>query len=218
MTHVVILGAGIAGVSAAYALKAKLGPHDEVTVVSDKPYFHFVPSNPWIAMGWRERSDIAFPIGPYLESRGIRFIHSGVKRIQPGVIQVDLENGDVLFYDYLLVATGACALQGVAGVSDVVPGLAEYTQSVIHIDKEKKVYELEQRNAQSSLDDRQEELFRPIADRVHKIVEVYAKELNLAVVVNMTEDMVYANDVIDITTEIIRRVNADIVKNPAKPK
>jgi len=86
------------------------------------------------------------------------------------------------------------------------------------IDKEKKVYDLEQQNAQSTLDDRQEELFRPIADRVHKIVEGYAKELNLAVVVNATEDMLYANDVVDITTEIIRRVNADIVKNPAKPK
>ena len=86
------------------------------------------------------------------------------------------------------------------------------------IEKEKKVYELEQQNAQSSLDDRQEELFRPIADRVHKIVEVYAKELNLAVVVNATEDMLYASDVVDITTEIIRRVNADIVKNPAKTK
>ena len=86
------------------------------------------------------------------------------------------------------------------------------------IEKEKKVYELEQQNAQSSLDDRQEELFRPIADRVHKIVEVYAKELNLAVVVNATEDMLYASDVVDITTEIIRRVNSDIVKNPAKTK
>jgi outer membrane protein len=86
------------------------------------------------------------------------------------------------------------------------------------IDKEKKVYDLEQQNAQSSLDDRQEELFRPIADRVKKVVEVYAKELNLAVVVNATDDMLYANDVVDITTEIIRRVNADIVKNPAKPK
>ena len=86
------------------------------------------------------------------------------------------------------------------------------------IEKEKKVYDLEQQNAQSSLDDRQEELFRPIADRVRKIVEVYAKELNLAVVVNATEDMLYANDVVDITTEIIRRVNADIVKNPAKTK
>jgi sulfide:quinone oxidoreductase len=129
MTHVVILGAGIAGVSAAYALKAKLGPRDEVTVVSDKPYFHFVPSNPWVAMGWRERSDIAFPIGPYLESRGIKFIHSGVKRIQPDVIQVDLENGDVLFYDYLLIATG------VTGMTDEIPGLAEHTHSVIHIDQ-----------------------------------------------------------------------------------
>jgi len=86
------------------------------------------------------------------------------------------------------------------------------------IEKEKKVYELEQQNAQSSLDDRQEELFRQIADRVHKIVEVYAKELNLALVVNATEDMLYASDVVDITTEIIRRVNADIVKNPAKTK
>ncbi|MHB1144581.1 MAG: NAD(P)/FAD-dependent oxidoreductase [Thiobacillus sp.] len=129
MTHVVILGAGIAGVSAAYALKARLGARDEVTVVSDKPYFHFVPSNPWVAMGWRERSDIAFPIGPYLESRGIKFIHSGVKRIQPDVIQVDLENGDVLFYDTLLIATGA------TGMTDEVPGMAEHTHSVIHVDQ-----------------------------------------------------------------------------------
>ncbi|MGB9130585.1 MAG: FAD-dependent oxidoreductase [Thiobacillus sp.] len=129
MTHVVILGAGIAGVTAAYALKSKLGPNDEVTVVSDKPYFHFVPSNPWVAMGWRERADIAFPIGPYLESRGIKFIHSGVKRIQPDVIQVDLENGDVVFYDILLIATGAI------GMNDDIPGMAEHTQSVFHVDQ-----------------------------------------------------------------------------------
>src|SRR5512143_3691500 len=134
MTHVVILGAGIAGVTAAYALKSQLGPRDEVTVVSDKPYFHFVPSNPWVAMGWRERSDIAFPIGPYLESRGIKFISSGVRRIQPDVIQVDLENGDVLFYDYLLIATGA------AGVSDEIPGLAEHTHSVIHVDQAERAF------------------------------------------------------------------------------
>jgi outer membrane protein len=86
------------------------------------------------------------------------------------------------------------------------------------IDKETKVYELEQQNAQSTLDDRQEELFRPVADRVHKVIEGYAKELNLALVVNATEDMLFANDLVDITSEIVRRTNADIVKNPAKPK
>jgi sulfide:quinone oxidoreductase len=132
VTHVVILGAGIAGVTAAYALKAKLGPRDEVTVVSDKPYFHFVPSNPWVAMGWRERADIAFPIQPSFEARGIKFVHSGVKRIQPDVIQVDLDNGDVLFYDILLIATGA------AGLTDAIPGLAEHTHSVIHIEQAEK--------------------------------------------------------------------------------
>jgi sulfide:quinone oxidoreductase len=129
MTHIVILGAGIAGVTAAYALKARLSPRDEITVVSDKPYFHFVPSNPWIAMGWRARTDIAFPIEPCFETRGIKFIHSAVKRIQPDVIQVDLENSDVLFYDYLLIATGVC------GLTDAIPGLAEHTHSVIHIDQ-----------------------------------------------------------------------------------
>lgn len=95
---------------------------------------------------------------------------------------------------------------------------AEKNSLIREIDKEKKVYDLEQQNAQSSLDDRQEELFRPVADRVRKVVEAYAKELNLALVVNATDDMLYANDVADITTEIIRRVNVDIAKNPAKPK
>lgn len=132
MTHVVILGAGIAGVTAAYALKARLEPNDEITVVSDKPYFHFVPSNPWVAMGWRERADIAFPIAPHFEARGIKFVHSGVKRIQPDVIQVDLENGDVLFYDVLLIATGA------VGMADAIPGLAEHTHSVLHIEQAEK--------------------------------------------------------------------------------
>ncbi len=129
MTHVAILGAGIAGVPAAYALKSRLGPKDKITVISDKDYFHFVPSNPWVAMGWRNRSDIAFPIEPILREHGIQFIHSRVKRIQPDVIQIDLENGDSVFYDYLLITTGA------EGAFDEVPGLAEHTHSVLNIEQ-----------------------------------------------------------------------------------
>ena len=134
MTHVVILGAGIAGVPAAYALKSQLGPRDEVTVISDKDYFHFVPSNPWIAMGWRNRADIAFPIAPYLNERGIQFIGSGVKCIHPAKTQIDLENGGILFYDYLLITTGA------EGAFDEIPGLAAFTHSVIHIDEAERAH------------------------------------------------------------------------------
>jgi len=85
------------------------------------------------------------------------------------------------------------------------------------LDRAQKDFELDRQDAQNTVDDKQDELFRPIADRVKKVVESYAKELNLAVVVNMSDDMIYANDVVDITTEIIRRVNADITKNPAPP-
>lgn len=134
MTHVVVLGAGIAGIPAAYALKSRLGPKDEVTVVSDKDYFHFVPSNPWIAMGWRNRTDIAFSVAPYLEARGIGFVHSKARRIQPDKNQVELENGKMLSYDYLLVATGA------EGAFDEIPGLTEHTHSVLHIEQAERAH------------------------------------------------------------------------------
>ncbi|MEW6132001.1 MAG: FAD-dependent oxidoreductase [Pseudomonadota bacterium] len=134
MTHVVVLGAGIAGIPAAYALKSGLGRNDEVTVVSDKDYFHFVPSNPWIAMGWRNRADIAFPVAPYLEARGIGFVHSRARRIQPDRNTVELENGKSLSYDYLLVATGA------EGAFDEIPGLAEHTHSVLHVEQAERAH------------------------------------------------------------------------------
>jgi len=86
------------------------------------------------------------------------------------------------------------------------------------LDRAQKDFDLDRQDAQNIVDEKQDELFRPIADRVKKVVETYAKERNLAVVVNYSDDMISANDVVDITTEIIRLVNADIAKNPAKPK
>lgn len=129
MTHILILGAGIAGMPAAYALKSQLDPKDKITVVSDKDYFHFVPSNPWIGMGWRNRPDISVPVAPPLDARGIHFIGSGVKALQPENNKVLLDNGETLSYDYLLVTTG------VKGDFDEMPGLASHTHSVLDIDE-----------------------------------------------------------------------------------
>lgn len=129
MTHVVVLGAGIAGVPAAYALKTRLGSQDRVTVVSDKDYFHFVPSNPWVAMGWRDRSNIAFPIEPYLNERGIKFVCSALNGITPEKNQISLDNGETLGYDFLLIATG------LEGDFDEVPGLAANTHSVLNLEQ-----------------------------------------------------------------------------------
>ncbi len=129
MAHILVLGAGIAGMPAAYALKSQLGPKDEITVVSDKDHFDFVPSTPWIAMGWRNRPDISIPVAPHLDARGIHFIGSGVKALQPENNKVLLNNGETLSYDYLLIATG------IEGNFDEVPGLTGHTHSVLDIDQ-----------------------------------------------------------------------------------
>ena len=68
MAHIVVLGAGTGGMPAAYEMKAAVGKKHEVTVINEKKDFQFVPSNPWVAVGWRERKDISIPIEKYVRS------------------------------------------------------------------------------------------------------------------------------------------------------
>ena len=74
MAHIIILGAGTGGMPCAYELREELGKEHDITVINEQDYFQFVPSNPWIAVGWRERSDITFDIAPHLERKNIKFI------------------------------------------------------------------------------------------------------------------------------------------------
>ena len=46
MAHIVIMGAGLGGMPAAYEMHAALSKEHRVTVVSALDYFQFVPSNP----------------------------------------------------------------------------------------------------------------------------------------------------------------------------
>ena len=106
MAHIVIMGAGIGGMPTAYELKAKLGNNHHITVVNAIDYFQFVPSNPWLAVGWSKREKITFPIRPYLEKKGIDFIAEPVTKIDAEQNSLQLADGQTLHYDYLVIATG----------------------------------------------------------------------------------------------------------------
>ena len=83
MAHIVILGAGLGGMPMAYEMKALLRPGDTVTVLGQGPNYHFVPSNPWVAVRWRKRSDIEFPVAPCLAKKGIAYNPTGAMRVHP---------------------------------------------------------------------------------------------------------------------------------------
>jgi len=106
MAHIVVLGAGTGGMPAAYELRAELGREHQITVVNEQEYFQFVPSNPWIAVGWRERGDITFDIAPRLERKGINFIAKRCEKIDAENKKLELAGGDSIDYDYLVITTG----------------------------------------------------------------------------------------------------------------
>ena len=106
MVHIVVLGGGIGGVSCAYELKQAARSEDRVTLVSDKPFFQFTPSNPWVAVKWRTKSDIIVDLATVLPKHGVAFSAAGAARVHPAENRVELGDGSSLAYDYLVVATG----------------------------------------------------------------------------------------------------------------
>ncbi len=117
MARIVIIGAGIGGVPAAYELRDTLGPEHEITIVGEKSFFQFVPSNPWVAVGWRDAEAITVPLAKPMEKRGIRFVEDTAVAIDPRQQAVTLAGGETLAYDYLVIATGpALAFDAIEGL------------------------------------------------------------------------------------------------------
>ena len=129
MAHIVVLGAGIGGMPMAYEMKALARPGDKVTVISESPRFHFVPSNPWVAVGWRTRNDIELDIAPALKRKGIEAVIGRAKRVHPEDNRIEMEDGSTVAYDYLVIATGPkLAFDEIEGL-----GPNGHTQSVCHV-------------------------------------------------------------------------------------
>ena len=127
MSRIVVLGAGLGGMAAAYDLRAALGVGADITVVGDGPYFNFTPSNPWVAVGWRTPERIRVAVRGPLNEHGIHYIEVPVQAILPDENRLRLIDGQTLGYDYLIIATGPRL------AFDEVPGLGPengFTQSV----------------------------------------------------------------------------------------
>ncbi|KAF0164561.1 MAG: NADH dehydrogenase FAD-containing subunit [Rhodocyclaceae bacterium] len=130
MAHIVIIGAGIGGMPMAYEMRQLARKEDRITVISNNSKFHFTPSNPWVAVDWRRREDIELEIAPLLAKKNIDFIAVGAKRLHPDRNQVELDDGLMIDYDQLVIATGPkLAFDEIEGL-----GPKGHTQSVCHVD------------------------------------------------------------------------------------
>lgn len=106
MAHIVIVGAGIGGMPAAYELREQLPAGHRITVVSAVDHFHFVPSNPWVAVGWRQAQDIQLAIEPLLARKGIAFVAQAMTALDAPARRLTLADGQTLDWDHLVLTTG----------------------------------------------------------------------------------------------------------------
>ena len=119
MAEVVVLGAGVAGHTAALHLKRMLPKGDTVTVVSPKSDWNWIPSNIWVGVGKMAPEKVVFPLAPIYRRKGINFVQGkavsvyveGNAEDQRPFVEVELTQGAVgskvnVHYDFLVNATG----------------------------------------------------------------------------------------------------------------
>jgi sulfide:quinone oxidoreductase len=130
-TKIVIVGGSFGGINAAYTLRRRLGNRAEITLISKDAEFTFLPSLPWVILGWRDPARLQVPLDNTLTRRGIRFVHGEVRELYPDKGEVRTES-ETFPYDILLIASGA-ELDWAA-----VPGLgpaAGHTQSTFTVEE-----------------------------------------------------------------------------------
>lgn len=140
MARVIVVGAGLGGMSAAYELRDALGDAHEITLVGRGETFGFTPSNPWLAVGWRKLDEITLPVAPHMRRRGIGWRGDGVQAIDAEANAVVTTTGERLPYDYLVLCTGPHL------AFDEVPGLGPdgHTHSICtaaHAEHAHRAYE-----------------------------------------------------------------------------
>jgi len=118
----------------AYELADQIRAEDRITVITKDPVYHFVPSNPWIAVGWRRRDDITVDLAETMRRKGIEFRTAAAERLHPEENRIALADGTSVSYDYLIIATGPeLAFDEIEGF-----GPEGHTQSICHIDHAEK--------------------------------------------------------------------------------
>ncbi len=137
MTKIVIIGGSFGGLTSAFELKRLLGKKADITLLCSQDKFVFVPSLPWVSMGWKRPEDITLSLDAILKPKGIKFIHEEAVGVDADASKVVTKSQEIP-YDYLVIATGPEL------VFSAVPGLGPvggHTECIFELDMALKTKE-----------------------------------------------------------------------------
>ncbi|MDX2033986.1 MAG: FAD-dependent oxidoreductase [Blastocatellia bacterium] len=120
MSRLLILGAGIAGQTAALHARTRLGHSHEVVVVTPNSQWNWIPSNIWVGTGYMKPEQVTFPLAPVYRKLGIVFHQARAISIHPEgdaatrdpFVTIEYTSperrgeSERISYDYLINSTG----------------------------------------------------------------------------------------------------------------
>jgi sulfide:quinone oxidoreductase len=124
MKKVVILGAGFAGLHIFYKIRHLIGKKVDLTVIDSRSHSLLKPSLPEVAFEGAPVSHSLVELRPTIEGRGATFLQESVSHIDPEANKLQLESGETVGYDYLMIAVGAIKDY------DAIEGFREFGYSV----------------------------------------------------------------------------------------
>jgi NADH dehydrogenase len=116
--HIVILGAGFAGIYAYRSIMKEFGDSVDITIVNRNNYFCFTPLLHEVATGGLTHHAAVESIREIIHGHGTELIVDEIVAINTKLKKVKLKNS-IISYDYLVIATGATTSYfGVAGAKE----------------------------------------------------------------------------------------------------
>ena len=120
MARLVILGAGVAGHTAASFAEKWLGKEHEVVMVTPNAKWNWIPSNIWVGVGEMTKEEVTFDLAPvyaktninYKQAKAVSINPEGKKESDKPFVTIEYTGqgkagtSEEVEYDYLLNATG----------------------------------------------------------------------------------------------------------------
>ena len=127
MANVVVIGAGLAGLPAAYELRHLLPSEHTVTLISSESKFTFIPGLIQVALGLKPLEHVQLDLSRLAQRHHLDWVPGRVTALDPRARSITVEGERTIEYDYVAISTGASL------AFDQIPGLGPhggYTQSV----------------------------------------------------------------------------------------
>ncbi|HEX9847516.1 MAG TPA: FAD/NAD(P)-binding oxidoreductase [Acidimicrobiia bacterium] len=119
MKKLLVLGAGTAGTMVVNKLRPLLDPEEwSIAVVDQAAEHHYQPGYLFIPFGIYASEQVTKPRSQFIP-KGVELISGEIEKVTPEDNKVDLKDGTVLQYDYLVIATGTTPRP------EETPGMAE---------------------------------------------------------------------------------------------